>query len=186
VEIRYLPPDTWSGLIRVAPFADRNYEVFSWLFGVRNHGEFAPLAAQRGLPEDVSEETKASYEAAVTAYGREYHAPTWITWAEIDAIDWDERIDDRVLECKKGQPLVGWIEHWRARFVQEHPDRLPDPVEQLQPDAAWEHGEKAYVVVRTLRRDVLDDSWVLLFRTMELLARKYGDDGVRMVVWFDG
>jgi hypothetical protein len=35
------------------------------------------------------------------------------------------------------------------------------------------------------RREALSDQWQLLFALMQTLARHYGDDGVRLVVWFD-
>ncbi|MGV9454254.1 hypothetical protein [Streptomyces sp. NPDC003635] len=64
----------------------RSYEAFGCLFGVRGR-TFEPLAAGRGFPADASRATRRAY-----AWEEEdSHSPTWITWAELAAVDWDER-----------------------------------------------------------------------------------------------
>jgi hypothetical protein len=35
------------------------------------------------------------------------------------------------------------------------------------------------------RQDVVTPGWAALFRIMEILAHEYGDERVRLVVWFD-
>ena len=62
----------------------RSYAAFGCLFGVRGRS-FEPLAANRGFPRDAS-------RAATRAFERERedsHSPSWITWAELEATDWD-------------------------------------------------------------------------------------------------
>lgn len=66
-------------------YDDRSYDAFGCLFGVRNRA-FEPLAAQRGFPQDAS-------RAAVRAFQEEFgdaHSPSWVSWAELEATDWDE------------------------------------------------------------------------------------------------
>jgi hypothetical protein len=57
---------------------------FGCLFGVMNFAGFEPVAAERGLPADVAPQT-----AELAARWR-YFSPTWTSWAEIAAVDWNE------------------------------------------------------------------------------------------------
>ncbi|KUN24929.1 hypothetical protein AQJ23_19755 [Streptomyces antibioticus] len=64
------------------------YDALACLFGVRNSFGFRPLAEARGLPEDASEglrERFAGWGGPDSAWGT-----TWITWAELQTVDWDE------------------------------------------------------------------------------------------------
>ena len=74
----------WLPVLDAGFLLGRNYDLFGSLFGVRNATDFAPVAADRGLPTDLSELTRrdAEYEA--------YHSHTWVTWEELAAVDWDE------------------------------------------------------------------------------------------------
>lgn len=64
------------------------YDALACLFGVRNYVGFRPLAQERGLPEDTSDGVRAAF----TAYDgpKCAHGTTWITWAELSSVDWDE------------------------------------------------------------------------------------------------
>jgi hypothetical protein len=69
----------------------RNYDAFGCLFGVRNYANFRPLAACRGLPADASATVSARFAQLAEWYGEDgFHGTTWITWAEVKAVDWDE------------------------------------------------------------------------------------------------
>ena len=68
---------------------------FGCLFGVMNFAGFEPVAAERGLPADVPPQT-----AELAARWR-YFSPTWTSWAETAAVDWNEpatRPDARIHE----------------------------------------------------------------------------------------
>lgn len=74
----------WWAAINVRLILSRNYALFGSLFGVRNATDFAPVAADRGLPTDLSQ--KAGRDGAREGY----HSQTWVTWEELAAVDWDE------------------------------------------------------------------------------------------------
>lgn len=78
----------WWGVINAGLLLGRNYALFGSLFGVRNTTGFDPVAADRGLPSDLSMRTGRD------AQWEECHSHTWVTWAELAAVDWDERAPD--------------------------------------------------------------------------------------------
>lgn len=192
VEVKSPLSEAWSGVINLGTLlGDRNYDLYRWLFGVRMWSysgatPVKPLAPQRGLPPDVSQEAKTDYEAAKGAFPKEFHSVTWITWAEMQSINWDEQIEDRVIERKKTQPPGTGAESWESAFIARHTDRYQGHETELQPGYTWVEGDIEYKVVKTIRRDVIEEDWLLLFKMLEVLASRYDDDSIRLVVWFDG
>lgn len=76
-------------------YGDRNYSLFAILADVRNGRGFAgvqtgegynPIAAPRGLPDDVSKEVFECSEE----WGIDGHSHSWFTLAELKAYDWDQ------------------------------------------------------------------------------------------------
>lgn len=115
----------WHPVVDVCLLLSRDYKAFASLFGVRNYHDLSPIAARRGLPDDVSDAVRedAAWEGN--------HSHTWITWREIAALGPQER---EALSEPDFPPGVGFP---------------------------------------------------LVFEMMESLAKRYGDDCVRLVVWFD-
>src|SRR5712692_6059316 len=72
----------WYAAINIGPLAERYYNLFGYLFGVRgSSGKFLPVAAGRGMPAHVAEETNLVFQ---TFGGEE---ATWIGWLDfLDAI----------------------------------------------------------------------------------------------------
>lgn len=167
---------------------DRNYEVYSWLFGVCRRPDipmrwdFPPMAAERGLPPDASREAAAEYADHIARFPTEIHGASWATLSEMLAIDWDEPIEDRVIESRRGQQVS---EYWRSQLRPKRADIVAGHIETLRPGQRWTEGDTTYEVVAMRRRDALEHEWALLFRLMETLASRWNDaSGVRMVVWF--
>jgi hypothetical protein len=135
--------------------------VFASLFGVRNSYGFTPLASARGLPSDVSYGVKHWMEES----GVE-HLPSWVTWQELAAMDWEE----------EGSNLTG------LSFSEEEAAQQTSVVD-TQPDPA--RPGSVLVFKHWKRRELVWPTWTTLFKVMETLAGHYGDEGVRLVVWFD-
>jgi hypothetical protein len=51
--------------------------MFGSLFGIRNTAGFKPIAFNRGLPKDVSDEVLEKFSINFDLY------PSWLTWKEI-------------------------------------------------------------------------------------------------------
>ncbi|MEU0271975.1 hypothetical protein [Streptomyces sp. NPDC006307] len=168
----------------------RNYDAFGCLFGVRDNGQFRPVAPVRGLPADASNRVREGQE---TTAGR---SASWVGWSEIKRVDWDEESawHDAYVHEYSRDPRGGW------QFLQRHystPQRFIDlcgqpahlarrPDEHFPEGSQWVDGDVLYRVERLRRRDAVpDDEWGPVWTVMRTLADLHGDDNVRLVVWFD-
>ncbi|WP_146616366.1 hypothetical protein [Kitasatospora sp. SolWspMP-SS2h] len=178
-----------------------DYPVFAPLFGVRNDLGREPLAARRGLPGDASAAVRTEFEEA-RRLDAAVPSPTSVSWAELARADlaaspaglrgvvllreptgeggqvrggyaqrrfWvGERWGSAVLVRRMGPGVGGWI-----------PAELP-------------FGERSVGATRvTYRPFTLGDAvgpgtgWEHVFAVMAALAGRFGDHGVRLVVYFD-
>jgi hypothetical protein len=180
-------------------YSGRNYDSFGCLFGMQNYANFRPIAEGRGLPPDVAPETREKH----TDFGGEAAGTTWISWAEIKAIDWEEeseQADSRIHRYERnenGELVFTGKAAWSREFeelldsqrletetgtLQSIAQALFDP--QVWPEGQqWEKGNVVFRAEKLRRKDVCDD-WQAVFDRMRELATTYGDDGVRLVVWF--
>ncbi|GAA2321533.1 hypothetical protein GCM10010234_79220 [Streptomyces hawaiiensis] len=62
------------------------YDGLACLFGIRNSSGFRPLAEDRGFPDDASHTLRGEF----ADYGgpHDVHGTTWLSWAELEAPDW--------------------------------------------------------------------------------------------------
>lgn len=163
----------------------RNYRAFACLFGVRNE-HFAPIAAGRGMPRDASAEVRA----APDSYD---HSTSWITYAEVEQIDWDEPLaapNERITHYRHGPDgpvatgALGWTPDF-GRLTGMTPSSL-HRIEESWPDQdQWDAGDILYRYEPTPRRDVEGlDAWAPVWAAMKLLADLHGSQNVRLTVWF--
>ncbi|MEV0987727.1 hypothetical protein [Streptomyces sp. NPDC049949] len=169
----------------------RSYAAFGALFGVRDTVSFRPLAPDRGLPSDVTGEARAAYEGwSVT------HSASWITWAELKAADWDEcaaEVDEYVHEYRRGADGA-WELYGRnssltrfAEVARLSGPRVPYRAGRSLPEGTeWLDGERLFRIGRMTRKQAVPDAeWGPVWDVMRTLAGVHGDEGVRLVVWFD-
>ena len=188
VEIRpHGPGSRWEltdiSLREIAP----HYDAFGLLFGVRNYAGFEPIAPGRGLPDDVSADLLARHSA------EHHHDPTWVSWAELARIDWSARsprVDDRihVYELTAQGPRLRGKGTWHGRAWREVAGEHADPRGSSYPEGTESRaGDVMWRVERVSHSDVLrvDPPLRAVLDGMRELAPRYGDDNVRLVVWFD-
>ncbi|SRR5579885_2843409 len=162
--------------------------MFGSLFGVRNFAHFRPIAPERDFPEDASELVKEDFAAS----SEDNFSPTWITWNEIKAINWEEAVEVEpyqmryFIKLKDGRMSWAQTTYPRAHLAQKL------GLSEAALDSAWKHGQvfeidgKRYEAVKFIKRkDSLTKGWQTLFKLMEVLAEEYGADGVRLIAWFD-
>ncbi|HEY9326787.1 MAG TPA: hypothetical protein VIS09_00885 [Streptomyces sp.] len=187
------PEDAWSAAVDLdLLYLGRDYDAFGCLFGVRNHAGFAPLAAERGLPERISDAARAEFDD----WGSDAHSPSWISWSELTRVDWDEHAettDRRIHEYEVvngAWALVGKA-GWSPRFARTA-GLPPDPAtgygsHDWAEGTEWRDGDRLYRVERMTRREAVpaEGEWKPVRSVMEALAVVHGDENVRLTVWFD-
>ncbi|MYS21273.1 hypothetical protein GA0115240_128517 [Streptomyces sp. DvalAA-14] len=149
-----------------------------------------PLAAERGLPTDASETVRAEFGR----WPGEVFGATWITWAEVKRVDWDEpaeTIDRRVHRYQRTADGLRYVGKavWDAGHAEAlgTPDSISDPVEGWPEGTEWTVGDTVFRAQKIRRRDAVQPGgeWQPVWTAMETLASLHGDDNVRLVVWFD-
>ncbi|MFE2163554.1 hypothetical protein ACFXB3_00485 [Streptomyces sp. NPDC059447] len=171
----------------------RNYDAFGCLFGVRNHANFRPLAAGRGFPADASATVSKRFAQLAEWYGEDgLHSTTWITWAEVKAVDWDEpaeKPDSRLHQFRRtssGLRMTGKAA-WNGDAFAEAVGLKAGEVREWPEGSEFLVGDTLYRSVTIRRRDAITETgeWKPVWEAMKELAEQHGDDNVRLVVWFD-
>ena len=175
IEFRTHPVmEWWYAAINIGAFAERYYNLFGYLFGVRGPGDkFLPVAANRGIPARLAEETELVFQT----YGG--NDPTWIGWREFrNAI-----IASYSIHTYR-QDTDGQLRKIEKHFSMAKPDYFTvDEQAQLRQGADVKKDGYIY----QYREDgplPLGTGWHFIAELGDLLARQYGEDRVRLVVWF--
>lgn len=177
----------WKAAGNLFPFVGRSYDSFGCLFGVRNYSRFDPIAPKRGIPDDAGRTVTEDYES----WGSDAHSASYITYSEIKAIDRSETAKDRdgrysILDENKEPTgtkfslVSGGASGWNE-IVSENQDKIDagEPVPNKS-------GERYIQRRKQTRGEALSGAWDwFLTDYCGLLADRFGDDAVRVVVWFD-
>lgn len=149
--------EDWYRVIDSTVLVSNPYELMGCLFGVKNFALFDPLFADRGLPEECSEEV---VQEATSADYYKHHS--WCSYSELQQVDLEESAlaaDLRVLKTVNGISV-----------------KAP----------AANEGEQAEATVMSRGEALANTGFEVLMELMGVLAKRYGNDGVRWVVYFDG
>jgi hypothetical protein len=159
----------------------RSYDTFGLLFGVRNYANMESFADRRGIPDELSDRAEERIEK-----DRDWcHSFTYITYDEIQGIDWDkesEHADSRIGMHVDGEMIfkaagVGDLSSKESERV-----RSGEVVRKEREDGKVVE----YKTTKLTRRECLSGAWErLIFEIMDSLADMAGPENVRMVVWFD-
>jgi hypothetical protein len=163
------------------------------LFGALGSRTWRPLAPARGLPPDAGELTRTDF----ASLGPAAFGATFVSWGEIASIDWDEpalhaadvaqyrRRPDQGLELVR---RAVWDHGFAAASGVDTLAVAPDRVSELfEEGTEWTAGDTVFRVERRRRREVMppDGAWAV-WSVMQAQARIHGDEGVRLVAWFEG
>jgi uncharacterized protein YbdZ (MbtH family) len=164
----------WRGVINIGPMAERYYHLFGYLFGVRGPGDkFLPVAPGRGMPPYVAEETELAFQSC------EGEEATWIGWREFrDAIAAGQSIH-AYQQSKNGE-----LQAIEKQWSQARPDYF-SAIEQDQLKQGL--GIKKDRYLYRYEEDgplPLGPGWQLIVELGDRLAQHYGEERVRLVVWF--
>lgn len=204
VEVRKYDFGTWYDCVNIKSIVGRNYDMFALLFGVRNDAAFIPIAPDRGMPALVSDQVKKDVEE----WGEDGHSLSWITWKEIQAINWNEQgtqLADRIFFYRPGEER-----HYQsvgsASYISDTNVALlnrGETIELIDPFT-----NQRALCRREVQKtsDAISSDWQCLFDLMKQLDEYYrrdekqviessrvpvpanqieDDNRVRLVVWFD-
>lgn len=183
----------WLFIADVSYVLAQNYEMFNSLFGRSNGAEFIPIAAGRGIPDDASTYVK-SLAQGVAGHASAFMYPSWIRWDEVKKINWGEEgqslysLPLRYVRDKDGDLLYDGLT--TAGEITQGLRNPEGPYGFLRDTGSWREGQEwtvgnfVYKLGKLRRKDVVDERWQMVFDMMALLAKRFGDDGVRLVVWF--
>lgn len=168
----------WLEVIDAGPLLTRNEAAFSSLFGMgESDAGFVPLAARRGLPSDASPAVKRwsePYQSDDHPAG--FFGHTYISCAELASADWQEKRTDPEVHCYGRSEVTGeWIKVGTFR---------PEPPHRSKPGDVWMEEGVQCRVREISREETLGSDFRLVYDLMICLAQRYGDEHVRLVVWF--
>ena len=87
-------------------FDDRDYNLFSFLAGVRNYNEIYPIvASNRGIPVDVSDYTNSCY----LSWGSNAHSASWIGIDELLKFDYTRDIHHNLTPTEVAKTLNSMV-----------------------------------------------------------------------------
>jgi hypothetical protein len=179
--------EPWVVALHAWLIVGRSYKAFHCLFGATiPQSRFEPVAANRGLPPDLSKEVREDARRAEEADPAGFCWPSWVTWAELEQVDWDEIEPDSLAVLRR------FVRDGRGEWVRDSEVPVDDEMDEaiFGPDSAWVHGQEWLVgdrlfrAVYPTRRDELNEEWWSLFAIMRELAKRFTPEGVRLVVWF--
>lgn len=173
----------------------RDYEAFACLFGVRDPGgHWRSVAADRGLPADVSESARAGH----AAWGGVAFGASWLSWSEVLAIDWDEPAIPRATRITRYRRLPDGTLELVHREVWSRGFARASGVDTLAVESGhigelwaegteWDTGRTVFRAERARRREAVpaDGPWEPVWTVVRTLAGVHGEQNVRLVVWFE-
>ncbi|MFJ4848156.1 MULTISPECIES: hypothetical protein [unclassified Streptomyces] len=181
--------EPWVMAMGLWPLYDeQDYAAFGLLFGVRNRAGYRPLAAGRGLPDDLSGGLTPSLRGTD---GLEPEDATWVTWSELAALPPTAAPDHfagRLTWTQTAPPrsLNQWLvpAEWPADVLAV---TGPPP-----PGLREDRSTKWSVPTGTCHYEPLtagvvlgeESHWPHVFAVMRAMAGRFGGDGVRLVVGF--
>ena len=175
----------WTQVIDIGSVLFKHADLNGCLFGVDNWGGFEPLFPARGLPVDC-----AILDYSKDALGRplqpgDLEDPSWVSWSELRAVDWevsavarDQRITEFALRGGEEVEVTKSLNPRGLDWVREALHEDPESV--VRTDG------RAFRRLLLKRKDCLADTeFPLVMKLMACLAERFGEDSVRVVVWFD-
>jgi hypothetical protein len=170
----------WEGIIRVDEFLHGHYDMFGCLFDVANYTGLNAPAPKRGLPQDISLEGLFYNEEHEKEDGTDGTLwQSWITWAEIKAVDLDEvGVDRRAHKYKRAEDGL--------LVYQNSKSSAPNTPAEVYEGLTWEDNGTVYRIQTITRREFFEMSsdWQMLFDMMRILEKRYSSENIRLVAWF--
>jgi hypothetical protein len=164
--------EQWNGIEELD--LDRAYDTFGLFFGVRNYARFKPVAEDRGIPSDANERVRGAY----AAMGDDAHSPSWLTWADVENMDSEQVVRDSRIH------VFDAAGHDVGKFESSNELSSGDYL-TIQRGGAVVRSGLTFRLADVKALENLPSDWSRMFSRMGDLAKTYGAENVRIVVWFD-
>jgi hypothetical protein len=186
--------EAWVKALDLWPLLDNGgpagaYPAYAYLFGIRNHYGFDPIAAARGLPGDASGQVRGDLQKYIDT--TELSA-SWVSWSELADLDmsgpfgpFEAWIDGAEIETRHTAKLLraGW-DAFDIEFAEP-----PVDLAKLSADAplTWTTATMTYTIRELTLGTYFGPGtpWGHVFAVMRALGDRFGDDAVRLVAAFD-
>ncbi len=157
---------------------DRDADLLGCLFGVHNYANFRPIAADRGVPADASDEVRANY----VEWEEEAHDASSVTYEEILAIDQQEygiEPDQRIYEFEV-------TEAGTANFLRRSHDNpeLEEHHDEIRRLGELQLGQMIYRSIRVQRWTAMESFGAVEGVMRRLLEKGHQACDIRLIVWF--
>lgn len=185
----------WFSIITYLPVPKA--DIVDFLFGVDKPTTFDPIAERRGIPEDASSETKAAAPDSDSTYA---FGQSYITLEELKEIDWV-----KMAQLTEGETYFYDTEG--VYVAKLSPESVLTDIEfeedtETLVDALREVGEVSGTLDQRLmnsspgdilvmkrepihpKHTVMTPAWDALLNMMSEAGRIFGNQNVRLVVWF--
>jgi hypothetical protein len=153
-------------------YKGRNYCLFAVLVNVRNYWEIKSISEPKGLPDDISEETKKESDD----YGCDGHSHTYLTLEEIlNYPHWDKD--------EEGTDFA-FNEERKAEMEKEYGDRLISSL----PNESWGYKIRYKTTIKELCSEFYNETIPKLkkyLREHDNPKYQINADDIRLVFWFD-
>ena len=174
------------------PYKGRNYGLFSILAGVRNYGTIIPIADDKGIPADVSQEIGAEH----TRWGADVHSASYLTVQELLAFDWEQTIKETssvkmdwyeawLLKGKKGNPVTEHIPFRDAAYKELPEEEMEKILSSKSEKLRVLLDDVSYFCQMSIDVPYSEFTKAFLTKTIPALQKLGEPEDVRMVFWFD-
>lgn len=182
------PVDWRCAIDNIGFWVGRSYDTFGMLFGVRNYANFEPVAPQRGIPEEGSErlDDRLGYYREKDLIGAvDCHSHTYLTLKELNEIDWEETTEKEDCRIRVYNEDNELLKKFLSSTIlsDEEVQRIEDGEEVVKEVGDGE--VRKYRREKMKRTEALSGAWEKLIEQMEMFGETYGEENVRLVVWFD-
>lgn len=169
--------ESWCFVMDTFQLFYQDYDIFALLFGVRNYLDIKPIAANRGLPNDISERTKEKFNSK---YDSDF---TFITFKEL-ILARETEIISKVVSIQtddQGKIIEGGFS--AREKINFKPSELFRRVDSQE---IWCRDGRYFVNRRKTSEEIMNSNWEfkLLIQILNLINKKHSMDNIRWIVSF--
>jgi len=183
IEVYNEHAETWMFMMDTFNLFYQDYGIFATLFGVRNYIDINPVAANRGVPSDISKEAKSIITNS--KYNSDY---SFIMFEELKSINRDLTTNKKLsIQCDRKGNIIenGFIaneeySYLKNEIVVENKDLIVFENTNIA-------NLKRYFQNRNiLATEILNSNWEfkLLYQVMEVISKKHKGQNIRWLVSF--